>query len=260
MKNIKDFLLPAALTMGLLTAVSCGNDNDDDDPVSGVPQEEQEAGARAFTVTIQNVSQPGLLNSDVAQGAVPLSPGAWAVFEGMENPAFTPGERADVGTERIAEDGQVEPPMGFETTLLGAAKSSGTFSAPGGPAPSPAIMPGESATFTFTAAPGDRLTFETMFVPSNDWFYGDNGKGIALFDEGNNPTSGDVTGLVYLWDAGTEVSEKPGMGEYQAPRQPQGATDVGPEEKRSIQLVQNRFRGWRVPENSQVLKVTITPQ
>ena len=34
-----------------------------------------------------------------------------------------------------------------------------------------ALAPGESATFTFTASPGDKLQLMTMFVQSNDWFY-----------------------------------------------------------------------------------------
>jgi len=51
-----------------------------------------------FTVTVENVSKPGTIDSKRANGAVPLSPGAWGVFTG-NNPAFMAGEYANKGTE-----------------------------------------------------------------------------------------------------------------------------------------------------------------
>ena len=39
---------------------------------------------------------------------MPLSPGAWAVFQG-DNPMFTVGAKADSGTELIAEDASSPP-------------------------------------------------------------------------------------------------------------------------------------------------------
>ncbi|MEO6096950.1 MAG: spondin domain-containing protein [Fibrobacteria bacterium] len=44
-----------------------------------------------------------------------------------------------------------------------------------------------------------------------DTFFGPDGNGIALF-QGGSARSGDVTGEVALWDAGTEVNETPGSG------------------------------------------------
>ncbi|HXH31927.1 MAG TPA: spondin domain-containing protein [Bacteriovoracaceae bacterium] len=258
----KEKLLSSVFVMGLLTLAACGGNNDDNNDSSDQPpQQQEETGARNFTVTIQNVSRPGLLRTSLAEGTVPLSPGVYAVYGAeMENPAFTPGQMADIGTERIAEDGFIEPPMGFETTLLTDAKSSGSFSAPGGVPNSPEITAGESTTFTVSAVPGDRLTFETMFVQSNDWFFADSGQGIALFDAAGNPASGDVTSQVALWDAGTEIDEKPGKGIYQKLLQAPDATDVGPQENRNIEKVSSRYSGWRIPQNSEVIKVIITPQ
>jgi len=120
-------------------------------------------------------------------GTVPLSPGAWAVFSGSD-PAFTVGANADEGTERIAEDGFPGPPLplGTKSTLLAAAagvRRSGVFQSPGGPDNGPVIFAGETATFTILASPGDRLQFETMFVQSNDWFYGFGGGGHRKDEE-----------------------------------------------------------------------------
>jgi len=55
----------------------------------------------------------------------------------------------------------------------------------------------------FKAVSGARLSFATMSVVSNDWFFAPMGDGINLFDNGI-PVTGDVTGQVHLWDAGVE--------------------------------------------------------
>jgi hypothetical protein len=96
---------------------------------------------------------------------------------------------------------------------------SGAFDTPVGAASPAPIFPGESYEFTVHAAPGHRLSFATMMVQSNDLFYAPAGEGIALHDEAGDPVSGDVTGEIQLWDAGTEVNQEPGSGADQAPRQ-----------------------------------------
>jgi hypothetical protein len=115
------------LAIAALPLMGC----DDDNPVA--PSGPQ----TMFMITIQNVSTPGTLATDRAMGAIPLSPGAYAVFTETD-PAFTIGGRADVGTERIAEDGFPGPPLplGTKSTLLAAARrvtASGVFQSPGGP-------------------------------------------------------------------------------------------------------------------------------
>jgi hypothetical protein len=102
---------------------------------------------------------------------------------------------------------------------------SGVFNTPvgaGGPGPLP---PGGAYEWTFRAMPGDRLSFATMLVQSNDWFFAPAEPGIPLYVDGNKMT-GDVTEYVLLWDAGTEGDGVPGEGAYQAPRQP--GPDSGP--------------------------------
>ena len=98
-------------------------------------------------------------------------------------------------------------------------KSVGVFNTPVGDAgPGPAT-PGKAFEFEVTAKPGDRLSFSTMFGQSNDLFYSPGFVGIPLFKRGGRPVDGDVTRYVYLWDAGTEVNQEPGLGADQAPRQ-----------------------------------------
>ncbi len=204
---------------------------------------------RSFTVTVENVSTPGLLNTPRLGGVVPLSPGAWAIFNGND-PMFTEGQMADIGTERIAEDGAT----GTKDAAMGAlsrVRAHGIFKTAAGP-----ILPGQSAQFSFDAGPGDRLQFETMFVQSNDWFYSFGGKkGLRLFN-GNTPVTGDVTSTLELYDAGTEADTPPGYGPAQKPVQP--TDNFGPTESVVITEATVRHPQFTIPANNAVIKVTIT--
>lgn len=77
----------------------------------------------------------------------------------------------------------------------------------GGPA-----FPGESFTVKFHAGKGHKLSFASMYGASNDLFYAPSGSGIALFDGDGNATTGNITGMISLWDAGTEENHAPGSG------------------------------------------------
>lgn len=77
------------------------------------------------------------------------------------------------------------------------------FGVVGGDATPPA-HPGESIMVKFHAGMGHKLSFATMYGASNDWFYGPKDDGIELFP-GGSALEGDITNMVYLWDAGTEV-------------------------------------------------------
>jgi hypothetical protein len=114
-------------------------------------------------------------------------------------------------------------------------------------------MPGEMRTFTFNAGKGSYLNFATMFVQSNDLFYGFGEQGLKLYDDNGNPVTGDVTAQVELWDAGTEVNEMPGTGPNQAPRQAAGNT--GGDENGTIQVVND---GFTYPANNTVIEVSLT--
>jgi hypothetical protein len=91
-----------------------------------------------------------------------------------------------------------------------------------------------------------------MFVQSNDLFYAPDGAGIALFNSDGAPVSGDVTGQVQLWDAGTEVNQEPGVGPDQAPRQ--AGPDAGPDEDGVVQIVSDEFS---YPATLATIRVTI---
>ena len=206
-----------------------------------------------FTVRVENVSTAETLDTGDGTVPVPLSPGVWALHT-TPAPLFTVGAPdRGFGLEAIAEDG--DPGM-LDAVLAGKMGTpSGAFAVPvGGENPAPAF-PGEAYEFTITAAPGVYLNLATMFVQSNDLFLGPGENGIALFDDNGNPISGDVTNLVELWDAGTELNEQPGVGANQAPRQ--SGPNTGDEDPdNTVRLVND---GFMYPTNEEVIRVTINP-
>lgn len=138
----------------------------------------------------------------------PFSPVVWVVTD-RKNVLFMEGMAdSGKGLERLAEDGN-------PSDLAAYLKSMGLKAGTAGMAP---FANGAEASFEVMAGPGEILHFATMFGQSNDAFFGPGGMGIALFEEGM-VRSGDVTGEVDLWDAGTEVNEALGAGPNQAPRQ-----------------------------------------
>lgn len=250
---MKNKLLLTCLSLALLGGTGCELINE---------LETDEKKSTKFMVRIENVSQPNTLEVERANGIVPLSPGVYAVYPGSaylgNNPIFLLGAPADEGTERIAEDGF--PMMKADMLKDFPFVKSGVFASPGGPGNNPALFPGEHATFTITAKPGDRLQIQTMFVQSNDWFYGFANKGLSLFN-GNNPISGDVTEYLMLFDAGTEEDTPPGTGPFQKPVQDPMATDVGPADSYVlIAPARERHPQYMIPANHQVIKVTVTPK
>ena len=220
-----------------LVAVGCA----DDDPVAPV--------SKSFTVTIENVSVSQTVPTTRADGIVPISPGAYAVFTG-NNPIFTLGGTADAGLEGIAEDGET----GATTTKLAAdpnVSSGGAFMGPNGP-----VLPSEPAPITFTATEGDKLQIATMFVQSNDWFYAFGNGGLDLFN-GSTPVTGDVTSSLVLYDAGTEEDTAPGTGPDQKPAQAPGVINVGPADDDTTIRVAS---GFTIPPTASVIRVTITAE
>ncbi|MFH6603815.1 spondin domain-containing protein [Maribacter algicola] len=79
--------------------------------------------------------------------------------------------------------------------------------------------------------PGGKLSFATMSVVSNDWFFAPRAEGISLFENGM-PVTGDVTDQVYLWDAGVE-EEDPAT----RTSEPDGATAGAPDDDDSVRIV-----------------------
>jgi len=209
--------------------------------------EEMMGEGTTFVVRIQNVG-------DTNQSAMttPFAPGVWAAHTAAD-PLFSAGQ-ADrgVGLEALAEDGD---PSALAAALASQAgvSTSGAFNTPVGETDPGPLPPGGAYEFTIVAVPGDMLSFATMFVQSNDLFYAPDGAGITLFNSDGTPVSGDVTGQVQLWDAGTEVNQEPGVGPDQAPRQT--GPDTGPDENGVVQIVSDEFT---YPDTSATIRVTIT--
>ncbi len=134
-------------------------------------------------------------------------------------------------------------------------KAVGIFAVPdGADGPAPAL-PGGTYGFDVAAGPGDRLSFATMVVQSNDLFLATPPEGIPLYD-GGTPLDGDITDRLAVWDAGTEADEPLGEGPNQAPRQAgpdTGAADPDP----TVRMVAGDDVG--LPPMFELAEVTVTP-
>lgn len=174
----------------------------------------------------------------------PFSPVVWVVT-GRKNVLFMEGMAdSGKGLERLAEDGN---PSDIAAYLKSMGLQAGTV----GTAP---FANGAEATFEVMAEKGQTLHFVTMFGQSNDAFFGPGGEGIALFQDGM-VRSGDVTGEVALWDAGTEMNEALGAGPNQAPRQ--SAPNTGVSEGGMVKMVEG-MDGF--PEVGDIMEVMLTPK
>jgi len=172
-------------------------------------------------------------------------------------PLFAVGARdRGKGLEALAEDGNPSVLSAAVQRQRGIV-ASGTFLIPVGDATPGPATPGKAFEFSFTAEPGQRLTFATMFGQSNDLFFAPDDRGIQLFDSKGDVMSGDITSPIYLWDAGTELNQEPGLGADQAPRQ--RAPNTGAPERKPVQLVRDVKDGYTYPKVAEVLRVTVRP-
>lgn len=246
---MKKIMYVAALSLLL---ASCTKEDDNND-ITITPT------TKTFKVVIENVSTAGTLSTSRLEGTAPVSHGVFAVYHSSVNPLFVVGEMADVGTERIAEDGFTTE----KTNMLNnesSIKYHGEFVAPGGPDNGAALYAGESSMFFITADEGDKLQIQSMFIQSGDWFYAFDNGGLDLFS-GSTPVSGDVTSKIMLYDAGTEFDEAPGVGAYQKPAQDPLDMNIGPaDDVNTIQLATERHADFSIPPAYAVIKITITPQ
>ncbi len=163
-----------------------------------------------------------------------FSPGAYA----MNDSLFNTGIPASSEIESLAEDAD---PSGF----------SNTFTIPVGSTAAASIAFGESYEFTLEGAvDGDFFALATMMEETNDLFVGANF--IPLFHNGL-PLTGEITSIMRVWDAGTEVDEFPGIGVNQAPRQ--SGVNVGPNE--GAMLERESSESFEFPEIHDIIKVTL---
>ena len=202
------FVAVVAIVLIGCPAASSGNGNGDG-PTAPVVSEVIEVTVRSteFTVTITNVSTGAV--------ATPLAPGVFAVHDADTAPVFKVGEAASAGLELLAEDGTTGT-LNTALTANNVVTAFGTVGTAG-------IGPAGTFVFEFNAAPGDRLSFATMYVESNDLFFGPaeattGVAGIELFPSGT-AVDGDITSMIRPYDAGTEVDETLHSGGCQPERQ-----------------------------------------
>jgi hypothetical protein len=232
------------------------------------------ASAVDFRVRIENVSTPQTLMTSKGDKNVPISPGAWALHTG-NNPIYEMGESASKGLEKQAEDGD---PRGLHSDLQLKEEVKATGSFDFSALPYPFVGPiGSNRAYEFVVSnvsPGDRLSFATMFIESNDWFFSNNEAGIELMAADGTPFSGEVTNTISLMDAGTEGNQEAGTGMFQAPRQ--GQPDKGSSTERDVYLImapgtaqdgpgseneeqEDQSSELKAPSVESVIRVTITP-
>lgn len=237
MKTRDMFLLTALL--GVFFITGCGDDDNDGHLT------------RNFSIRIENISDSSALPTPLAPGAFAVHTTPYVIFQSGQNDF---GE----GLEAIAEDGD---PSTLDTNLANHTNVSdhGVFTTPtnaGGPGP---LLPGsgEAYEFSFTASRGDRISFATMLVQSNDLFFSPADRGLDLFN-GDTPITGDITSQIMLWDAGTEVDEEPGVGTNQAPRQ--SGPNTGPDENGPVRLISDVNDGYVYPPVTSLIRVMISFQ
>ncbi len=199
----------AAVGAGAIILAACGSDSDDATPATEAAEPE----ATEAPATDPPATDPP------ATEAPPTDPAPDEVAAGPTPTTFTL-EIANVSD-------------GF------AARTVDVFAVPVGESEPGPALPGSAYELTFEAAPGERLSFATMFVQSNDWFFAPAADGIALFAEDGTPLTGDITDQVLLWDGATEIDQEPGTGPDQAPRQAGPDTgDADPDT--AVRLVEGR--------------------
>lgn len=205
-----------------------------------------EAGRGANLATVLGV---------LSGAATPISPTVWATHR-ASTPIYALGQ-ADPGDglERLAENGN--PQLLADAIAAGRAGlvGSGIVNTPVGASMPGAARPGAAYELELTVVPGDRLSFATMFGMSNDWFFATDPDGIELFTADGTPMSGDVTHMIGIYDAGTELDEELAIGAGTGPQQP--APDSGPLDPiRQVRAVGARYA---FPASAH-LRVTLTPR
>lgn len=215
-------------------------------------------GGALFRVRIENVSVPDLIKAPGGKRQpTGLSPGVWEVFSGKRSGLFETGAaQFGNGLQQQAEDGDPKRLAHWLRTHTPKGDS-GTFKTDAGTAAMMPAGPGGEYQFTVRAKPGMKLAVALMFGNTNDVFFSPDVKGIALFDKDGKPVSGDMTRLIKLWNAGTEVNQEPGVGPDQADEQKHPGQ--GTKEHEPVQALIDVKDGYTYPKVSQMLRITITP-
>ncbi|HJR17776.1 MAG TPA: spondin domain-containing protein [Gemmatimonadales bacterium] len=210
--------------------------------------------ATRFMIRVENISKGEALELSNAQSAPFVSaPVLWVVHTGSTNPIFTGGQRdSGEGLELLAETGDPSKLVQSLARKSGIV-AAGAYARPVGATAQGPLTPGQRYEFQIYAQPGMVLSTAWMFGQSNDLFYS-NDRPIPLFSSSGKPRSPEITTQLFLWDAGTEVNEEPGLGPSQGPRQT--TPDAGVTESQGIAHVRDQYTYPRIGD---VLRVTVTP-
>lgn len=178
------------------------------------------------------------------------------------------GDDMDIGGDDMGTSDSTMFTVTIENTATGFAyPASGVFDTPVGMDDPGPLPPGESYEITFRAAPRypgqmntTRLSFATMFVPSNDLFIAPAASGLPLFDDSDQPIMGDRSDEISVWDVGSEDDEPLGgtmvTSPNQKPHQAMDAEDVGDDDP--VDMVRLASETYEtVPDASEVLEVTV---
>lgn len=219
----RKWIVSAAITFAL---AACGDDGPETTPTNPPgtgatggstepdPVPPPDDSSTRFQVVIENISDGSSLPG-------PFAPGTAAVHTG-DTPLFSVGAPdAGLGLEQLAEDGGgMALADAVNGLAFGVPITDDTPADGAGP-----LMPGMRYEFSIDATPGDKLSFATMLVQTNDVFFAPPVAGIALFDDaGEALPERDVTSMVELWDAGTEMNQAPAFGLDQPIR---GGSEIG---------------------------------
>jgi len=222
----------------------------------GCTQDEEVAAEPVkFNVNLENISAEGDLvpssgdptNIMFAPGILIVHDDAFALFNDGE-PSLFPG------FEAMVEDGS-NAGLIDDLNGEGGVVSAESYAALDESYADAPMLPGERATMSLEAIPGDFLTVATMFGESNDVFVA--AIAIPLFDADGNAEDIDASADLTLWDAGTEMNEEPGLGENQAPRQPAPASGDA-ENGNVVEINGTDASGFVYPAASDMLSLRIT--
>lgn len=212
-------------------------------------------GGTEFVLRIENIAPyDSLVFSDGSTQAAGMSHGVYAVHaDGW--PVYEPGEITlpATGLEGLAEDGNVRPMQAYLEKHPDVVES-GIFYKPVGWDKGGELWPGDAYEVRFTADRGDKLSFATMLMQSNDIVYGPREGRIELFGADGRPLSGDISGELAPFDAGTEVNEDPLSGPNVGLNQ--GWLNAGEAEELEVRPPDD---GFAYPLAPKVLRVTIAP-
>jgi hypothetical protein len=115
---------------------------------------------------------------------------------------------------------------------------------------------GEAYEMRFTAGPGHYLTFATSLIESNDWFFAPEPQGIPLYVDGQQNV-GNITSLVRLWDAGTEINQELGVGDATCGNQPTRDFGAPDPDSRVRKVTETMVGGSPVPAIGAMIRVTL---